>query len=163
MVLVANFSNTRCKIPKQLVVGYATRKPTFIILLRPDLSLVAHIHGALGLPARETHKLSERKPNAQRQERIATPAASGKGPPVLTDLGHFDGRTKAATPPTDWQNHVDLSDVENEVTRKLVMCMLEKQQYMCSGHIGKIKGPPHRIYVKQSTRPINQFPYRAGS
>lgn len=40
--------------------------------------------------------------------------------------------------------------------------MLEKDRDISSGHLGTMKGPHNRIYVKPGTRPIKQFPYQAG-
>lgn len=86
MVLVSNFSNTRRKIRKQNFLVYATLNPTLIIPLRPDSSLAAHVHESLGTVRQEASKLPERRPNAQRQELIATPAASVQGPLFSQEL-----------------------------------------------------------------------------
>lgn len=64
MVLVANFSNIRCKIPKLMVVGNATCNPKLIMPLRPDLGLVAHDDKLLVLAEQDYPKIPEIKPTS---------------------------------------------------------------------------------------------------
>lgn len=74
MFPLTNFSNTGRKISKQMELGYATRNPMLIIILRLDSSLEAHAHESLGLAnfqkANRMHNGKNSSPPPQNQSKI---------------------------------------------------------------------------------------------
>lgn len=162
MVLVISFSNTVCKIPKHIVLGYAALNTALIIPPRPDSSLLAHFHAFFGLTAQHDSKSTADKKSNQRQELIVSPTESVQGPLISQEFGRLDGTSKDIDNPIYWWDQVYLSDVKDQFTKKLITSILEKHQDMLSGQLGTIKGPPHRIDADPGTRPIKQLPYRSG-
>lgn len=124
---------------------------------------MAHVHDSPGRAAQDAPNISERKLTSHRQELTSTPAEPVQDPRVSPAFGNHDVTTTATEQPTDWWNHVDLSDMEDEVTRSIIISIVEKHRDMWCSHLGTIKGHSHRIDAKLGTRPIKQLPYRAGS
>lgn len=154
IVLVANFSNIRRKMPKHMVLGYAIRNPTLIIPLRPDSSLLTHVNASLGIRAHDVAKTAAGEPSDQRQELIDTPESPSEVHLLLRSLATLTELLNSSRGQQNWRDQVDLPDINNEATKVLIMYILEKHKDMRSGHLDTIKGPPNRIDFKPGTRPI---------
>ena len=98
LFVVGNFSTTARKIPKNMVLGYATPNPTLLIPV--DSPLVAHVTEALGyVPPDTPKKPPPEEPPDPRTELLNTPAASSTGPAISPEYARIDGQKEAAEAP----------------------------------------------------------------
>lgn len=62
--------------------------------------------------------------------------------------------------PADWQDQIDLSEIEYKKVKGAAWRMLTKCYNIWSGRLGCITATKHHINLKQSTRPAPQMTYR---
>lgn len=154
-LVVSNFGETPRKLPKGMVIAYATRSPVAIVSLDgPGARQLANcLHISEGRPA----------PPPETDTAAAVPLADQ---PVTTVTA--EPITKPTPEPlphpqkADWRGTVDLTEVDDHDLKPKIMAMLEKHSSMWDGQLGCIRATDHRIELRPGTRPIRQQPYRTG-
>ena len=146
-IVMANFSRTPKSLPKNTVVGYATRNP-----------LGCH---SLGKRVGEEFMKVLCLPFTEIQEE--------KSAELCNLVDENEKPTSTSNPeskePEDdsWREKVDLSHLEDEELRERVYSVLAKYKDMWKpGKLGCIKATEHRIDLVEGTKPIHQMPYRQG-
>ena len=146
-IVVANFSRKPKSLPKNTVIGYATRDPLGCHSLGKRVG--EEFMKVLCLPFTEIQ-----------EEKSAEPCN-------LVDEN--EKPTSTSTPeskePEDdsWREKVDLSHLEDEELRERVYSVLAKYKDLWKpGKLGCIKATEHRIDLVEGTKPIHQMPYRQG-
>ena len=134
-VVVANFGKKAVRLPKNTVLGYATRHP--LAILTPSAEFAKPIATILNLSSLSNNDVST-TPSTEEEE-------SAK-----------DEVTK------DWRQEVDLSHIDYEPLRCRILEMLTKHERMWDGSLGTIKVTEHRIDLEPDTKPIRSLPYRQG-
>ena len=137
MIVLSNFSKTVRKLPKNMVIAYATRNPVGICALDDKTS--AKFERVLNIPF-------TRKGEDGREAQVhETPAGTDK------------------TTDPRWQDQLDLTHVDDHELRGKIIKILEKHEDMWrSGKLGTLDATYHRIELETGTKPIRQAPYIQG-
>ena len=104
MIVLSNFSKTSRKLPKNMVIAYATRNPLGIFSL--DNKTSAKFEKVLNIP------FTRKEEDVQEAQDQATP----------------EGTDKTTDP--RWQDQLDLTHVDDQELRGKIIKMLEKHEDM---------------------------------
>ena len=137
MIVLSNFSKTSRKLPKNMVIAYATRNPLGIFAL--DNKTSEKFEKVLNFPS------TRKEEDVHEVQDQVTP----------------EGTDKTTDP--RWQDQLDLTHVDDQELRGKIIKMLEKHEDMWRpGKLSTVDATYHRIELEPGTKPIRQAPYRQG-
>ena len=135
MIVLLNFSKTSRKLPKNMVIAYATRNPLGIFALENKTG--EKFEKVLNVP------FTRKEEDVHEAQEQVTP----------------EGTDKTTGP--RWQDQLDLTHVDDEELRGKIIKMLEKHEDMWRpGKLGTVDATYHLIELEPGTKPIRQAPYR---
>lgn len=136
-ILLSNFGSEERRLPKGMVLGYASKHPLALVPIVGEA--VREFACCLHLSTQDpTTEISN---DPQSEEKISA-------------------RSRDYSTAKDWMSSVDLSHIGEEKLRDRILTILGKYSEMWSGHLGEVAAEKHRIELKGGAKPAHQMPYR---